>query len=77
VNYKPKVLCFSTGTRLAVRWPRGFSAPYAGDDLVAASTAVDSVDRDSLAIEIMKEVGVDISNLRPQDIAQFFKHISL
>ncbi len=73
MNHKPKVLFFSTGDSTRSQMAEGFLRAYAGDDLVAASTAVDSVDRDPLAIEIMKEVGVDISNQRPKDIAQFFK----
>jgi arsenate reductase len=73
VNHKPKVLFFSTGDSTRSQMAEGFLRAYAGDDLVAASTAVDSVDRDPLAIEIMKEVGVDISTQRPKDIAQFFK----
>jgi arsenate reductase len=73
VNHKPKVLFFSTGDSTRSQMAEGFLRAYAGDDLVAASTAADSVDRDPLAIEIMKEVGVDISNQRPKDIARFFK----
>jgi arsenate reductase len=51
----------------------GFLRAYAGDDLVAASTAVDSVEPDPLTVEVMKEVGVDISTQRPKKITEFFK----
>jgi arsenate reductase (thioredoxin) len=73
VNHKPKVLFFSTGDSTRSQMAEGFLRAYAGDDLVAASTAVDSVEPDPLTIEVMKEVGVDISTQRPKDVAQFFK----
>ncbi len=71
--HKPKVLFFSTGDSTRSQMAEGFLRAYAGDDLVAASTAVGSVEPDPLTIEVMKEVGVDISTQRPKDIAQFFK----
>ena len=40
---------------------------------MAASTAVDSVEPDPLTVEVMKEVGVDISTQRPKKITEFFK----
>jgi hypothetical protein len=46
VNHKPRVLFFSTGDSTRSQMAEGFLRAYASDDLVAASTAVDSVDRD-------------------------------
>lgn len=73
MTHKPKVLFFSTGDTTRSQMAEGFLRAYAGDHVVAASTAVRSVEPDPLALEVMKEVGVDISGQRPKDIAQFFK----
>jgi hypothetical protein len=58
VNHKPKVLFFSTGDSTRSQMAEGFLRAFAGDGLVAASTAVDSVEPDPLTAEVMKEVGV-------------------
>jgi arsenate reductase len=71
--HKPKVLFFSTGDTTRSQMAEGFLRELAGDEVVAASTAVISVETDPLAWEVMKEVGVDISDQKPKDIAQFFK----
>lgn len=73
MTQKPKVLFFSTGDSTRSQMAEGFLRELAGDEVVAASTAVQSVEPDPLALEVMKEVGVDISGQRPQDIAHFFK----
>ena len=70
---KPKVLFFSTGDSTRSQMAEGFLRAFAGDEVVAASTAVESIEPDPLVLEVMKEVGVDISGQRPKDIAQFFK----
>ena len=70
---KPKVLFFSTGDSTRSQMAEGFLRAFAGDEVVAASTAVKSIEPDPLVLEVMKEVGVDISGQRPKDIAQFFK----
>ena len=70
---KPKVLFFSTGDSTRSQMAEGFLRAFAGDEVVAASTAVKSIERDPLVVEVMKEVGVDISAQRPKDIASFFK----
>jgi arsenate reductase (thioredoxin) len=73
VKGKPKVLFFSTGDSTRSQMAEGFLRAFAGDEVVAASTAVESIDHDPLVLEVMKEVGVDISGQHPKDIAQFFK----
>ena len=70
---KPKVLFFSTGDSTRSQMAEGFLRAFAGDEVVVASTAVQSIERDPLVLEVMKEVGVDISGQRPKDIGQFFK----
>jgi arsenate reductase len=73
VKGKPKVLFFSTGDSTRSQMAEGFLRALAGDEVVAASTAVESIEHDPLVSEVMKEVGVDISGQHPKDIAQFFK----
>jgi arsenate reductase (thioredoxin) len=73
MTHKPKVLFFSTGDSTRSQMAEGFLRAFAGDELVAASTAVQSVEPDPLALEVMQEVGVDISGQQPKDVAQFFK----
>jgi arsenate reductase (thioredoxin) len=73
MTHKPKVLFFSTGDTTRSQMAEGFLREFAGDEVVGASTAVKSVEPDPLALEVMREVGVDISGQRPKDIAQFFK----
>jgi arsenate reductase (thioredoxin) len=70
---KPKVLFFSTGDSTRSQMAEGFLRAFAGDEVVAASTAVESIEPDPIVADVMKEVGVDISGQRPKDIAQFFK----
>jgi arsenate reductase len=73
MTHKPKVLFFSTGDTTRSQMAEGFLRELAGDEVVGASTAVRSVETDPLALEVMNEVGVDISGQKPKDIAQFFK----
>jgi arsenate reductase len=70
---KPKVLFLSTGDSTRSQMAEGFLRAFTDDEVVAASTAVESIEPDPLVVEVMKEVGVDISGQRPKDIAQFFK----
>jgi arsenate reductase (thioredoxin) len=52
---------------------KGFLEAFAGDKLTAVSTAVRSPDRNPLTVEVMKEVGIDISQQRAEDLAQSLK----
>jgi arsenate reductase len=73
VKRKPKVLFFSTGDSTRSQMAEGFLRAFAGDEVVVASTAVQSIERDPLVLEVMKEVGVDISGQRPKAVGQFLK----
>ena len=70
---KPKVLFFSTGDSTRSQMAKGFLEAFAGDKLTAVSTAVQTPDRDPLTVEVMKEVGIDISQQRSEDLAQSLK----
>ena len=73
MDHRPKVLFFSTGDSTRSQIAEGFLRAFAGDKLVAASTAVESPQAEPLACEVMKEVGVDISTQHPKAIGEFFK----
>jgi|SRR5882762_3304153 len=73
MNHKPKVLFFSTGDSTRSQIAEGFLRAFAGDKLVAASTAVESSEADPLACEVMQEVGVDISTQHPKAVRELFK----
>jgi arsenate reductase len=70
---KPKVLFFSTGDSTRSQMAKGFLEAFAGDKLTAVSTAVQTPDRDPLAVEVMKEVGIDISQQHSEELAQSLK----
>lgn len=71
--HKPKVLFFSTGDSTRSQIAKGFLDAFAGDKLTAVSTAVQTPDRDPLTVEIMREVGIDISQQHAEDLAQSLK----
>ena len=73
MNHKPKVLFFSTGDSTRSQMAEGFLRTFAGDELIAVSTAVRSPQSDPLAVEVMNEVGVDISRQRAKDVAESLK----
>jgi arsenate reductase (thioredoxin) len=52
---------------------KGFLDAFAGDKLTAVSTAVQTPDRNPLTVEIMREVGIDISQQHAEDLAQSLK----
>jgi arsenate reductase len=67
---KPKVLFLSTGNSTRGQMAEGFARQFAGDCLVAANAGIESPDSNPLVTEVMKEVGVDISDQRPKNVAQ-------
>ena len=54
----------------------GFLEDFAGNEIVAVSTAVESVKSDPLTHEVMKEVGIDISGQHPQEVANRSRNTS-
>jgi arsenate reductase len=57
----------------------GFLKAFAGDKLIGVSTAVQTPERDPLSVEVMREVGVDISDQHaealPQSLKEHFAYI--
>jgi arsenate reductase (thioredoxin) len=64
---------FSTGDSTRSQIAKGFLDASAGDKLTAVSTAEQTPDRDPLTVEIMREVGIDISQQHAEDLAQSLK----
>lgn len=77
--HKPKVLFFSTGDSTRSQMAEGFLRAFAGDKLIGVSTAVQSPERNPLTVEVMKEVGVDISDQHaealPQSLKEHFAYV--
>jgi arsenate reductase len=79
VTRKPKVLFFSTGDSTRSQMAEGFLKAFAGDKLIGVSTAVQTPERDPLSVEVMREVGVDISDQHaealPQSLKEHFAYV--
>jgi arsenate reductase (thioredoxin) len=73
MNHKPRVLFFSTGDSTRSQIAEGFLRSFAGDRLIAVSSATQSVEADPLARDVMNEVGIDISGQHPKAVAESFK----
>jgi|SRR5882724_4605804 len=71
--HKPKVLFFSTGNATRSRMAEGFLRRAVGDELGAASTAVRSVEASELGEEVMREVGIDISQQETAPVVESLK----
>jgi arsenate reductase len=69
---KPKVLFFSTGSAVRSQMAEGFLRRISGDQLEGKCTAV-RPESNPLTEEVMKEVGVDISDDEPKEIKELFQ----
>jgi arsenate reductase (thioredoxin) len=70
---KPRILFFSTGDATRSRMAETFMKKFAGEQITVASTAVQSVDYDPMAQEIMKEAGLDLSVSSTKDVSEALK----
>jgi arsenate reductase (thioredoxin) len=73
MDRKPKVLFFSTGNATRSRMAQAFLRRMMGDKVATASTAVISADTSPMAVEVMQEVGVDISDEKPNVVKESLK----
>lgn len=73
MGHKLRVLLFSTGDSTRSQMAEGFLRKFASDELVAVSTAVQSPYSDPLAAEVMREIGVDISNQHSKAVKESLK----
>src|SRR5712672_3424076 len=69
---KPKVLFFSTGSAVRSQMAEGFLRRISGDQVEGQCTAV-RPESNPLAKEVMREVGVDISEDEPKEIKELFQ----
>ena len=69
---KPKVLFFSTGSAVRSQMAEGFLRRISGDQVEGRCTAV-RPESNPLAEEVMREVGVDISEDEPKEIKELFQ----
>lgn len=70
---KPKVLFLCTGHPERSEMAEGFLRSFAGEIMTAVSAAVEPVALSPLAVDAMKEVGIDISHQPVTDIPSAFK----
>jgi arsenate reductase len=73
VDHKPRVLFFSTSDSTRSQMAEGFLRKFAGKELAVVSASVQSPDSDPLATEVMKEIGVDISEQQSRGVKESLK----
>jgi arsenate reductase (thioredoxin) len=70
---KPKVLFLCTGHPERSEMAEGFLRKIAGDSLAPVSAAVEPAPVSPLAVDAMKEVGIDITEQRVADVSTALK----
>jgi arsenate reductase (thioredoxin) len=68
MEHKPRVLFFSTGNATRSQMAEGFLERLTHGDVVAVSTAVKSVEVSPTAVEVMKEVGIDLTEYHAKPV---------
>ena len=69
----PKVLFLSRGNASRAQMAEGFLRVLAGNRFVPVSAATESSSVNPLAIEVMSEVGIDISTQKPREVRSLFR----
>jgi arsenate reductase (thioredoxin) len=70
---KMKVLFLSTGNATRSQMAEGYLRSLAGDKFEATSAGIEATALNPLAVEIMKEVGVDISGQQAKNVKESLK----
>jgi arsenate reductase (thioredoxin) len=68
---KPKVLFLCTGNSARSQMAEGFLRDMAGDYFESLSAGIEPKALNPLAVEVMREIGVDISHQRSKDVREF------
>jgi arsenate reductase (thioredoxin) len=68
---KPKVLFLCTGNSARSQMGEGFLRNMAGDYFEALSAGIEPKGLNPLAVEVMREIGIDISQQRSKDVREF------
>lgn len=69
----PKVLFLSRGNASRAQIAEGFLRVLGGNRFIPFSAATEATDVSPLAMEVMSEVGIDISTQRPREVASLFR----
>src|SRR5207245_7706503 len=67
---KPKVLCLCTGNSARSQMAEGYLRHVAGDRYEVLSGGIEPKGLNPLAVEAMREIGIDISHQRSKDVRQ-------
>jgi arsenate reductase (thioredoxin) len=73
MNRKPKILFLSTGNSTRSQMAEGFLRALAGDQFDAVSAGIEPGELNPLAVEVMKEAGIDISKQQSKNVAESLK----
>ena len=69
---RPMILVLCTGNSARSQMAEGFLRKYQGEKFAAASAGTEPKPQvHPLAVAVMKEIGIDISQQRPRDIKEF------
>ena len=69
----PKVLFLSRGNASRAQIAEGFMRALAGNQLITFSAGTEDASVSPLAVEVMSEVGIDISIQQPREVASLFR----
>ena len=69
----PKVLFLSRGNASRAQIAEGFLRILGGGRFIPLSAGTESADVSPLAMEVMSEVGIDISTQRPREVGSLFR----
>jgi len=70
---KPKVLFLSTGNSTRGQMAEGLARALSHDRMIAASAGLEAEGLNPLAIEVMQEIGIDISTQKSKPVRDFLK----
>lgn len=70
---KYKVLFLCTGNSCRSQMAEGFLRAYGGEDYEAYSAGIHSSEVNPLAVEVMREIGIDISQHRSKDVVEYLE----
>src|SRR6266576_614794 len=68
---KPKVLFLCTGNSARSQMAEGYLRHVAGDEFEPLSAGVEPKELNPLAVEAMREIGIDISQQKSKDVIGF------
>jgi arsenate reductase (thioredoxin) len=69
----PKVLFLSRGNASRAQMAEGFLRVLAGSQFIPLSAGTESAEVSPLAMEVMSELGIDISAQRPREVGSLFR----